>query len=30
METTQWIVLVGGFFIVVLVPVLITRRNRRK
>lgn len=30
MEATQWIILIGGFFIVVLVPVLIARRKRHK
>ena len=30
MDATQWIILIGGVFIVVLVPVLITRRKGRK
>jgi hypothetical protein len=28
-DTTQWIILVGGFFIVVLVPLLIARGRRK-
>ncbi|MEJ2012109.1 MAG: LPXTG cell wall anchor domain-containing protein [Anaerolineales bacterium] len=30
MSNTQWIVLIGGFFITVLVPALILVRRRRK
>lgn len=30
MDTTQWIVLIGGFFIVVLVPALFALRRNRK
>jgi len=30
MSNTQWIILIGGFFITVLVPALILVRRRRK
>jgi hypothetical protein len=30
MDTTQWIIIIGGFFIVVLVPAVIAVRKRRK
>jgi len=30
MSNTQWIVLIGGFFITVLVPLLIRARRRRQ
>lgn len=29
MSTTQWILLIGGFFLTVLVPTLILRRRRQ-